>query len=211
MDKKNYANAIVGVRVFLVFVIVLLLSTGHVALQVLGLVLIGASALMDWLDGLVARRYGAATRTGEMLDTLGDRITENVLLVFFAYHRLIPLIVPVVFIARSFASDFIRQINRRHGIGTFAVNRSAAGRIFVSSKGSRALYLAAKMSLFFAGGGIIALQTAVPGSPLIGPVKAGLVYGSLFVLAFNVTRFSVLLYDSRDVLRDEFGREDTLA
>jgi Phosphatidylglycerophosphate synthase len=170
--------------------------------------LIGIIALMDWLDGYLARRFRAETPAGEMLDTLGDRITENVLLVFFAYHHIIPLFVPLVFITRSFLSDFIRHINRGHGIDTFSVNRSAAGRILVSSRASRALYLAAKLALFFGGGAVIMLETAAPGAYAAVSLKTGLAYWSVFVLAFNVARFSLLLYDSRAVLRGEFGQDN---
>jgi len=65
--------------------------------------------LLDGIDGLLARRFNNSNNIGSFIDTLGDRITENIILVFLAYKKLIPLFIPVVFISRSFIADFIRS------------------------------------------------------------------------------------------------------
>ncbi|MFH2145818.1 MAG: CDP-alcohol phosphatidyltransferase family protein, partial [Candidatus Omnitrophota bacterium] len=162
-------------------------------------------AILDGVDGYLARKYNASSLVGGMLDTLGDRITENVLLIFFACERLIPFYVPVVFVARSLTSDFIRFLWVKQQVSTFAMQTSKLGMILVSSKTSRVIYLMAKIGLFLLGGVIISLQRLVAYSALVARLADILWTGSIILLVLSLVRFSLLVYDSRELLARELG------
>src|SRR5512143_1912164 len=148
---QNAANLVVLLRTLLVFPTLCLLSAEPESLRGLGVGLLVAVFLLDGVDGWVARRLRTSTLTGGLLDTLGDRITEHLLFVFFAWKRLVPLAVPLVFIARSVASDFVRSLLYLRGVGTFGINTSRLGRLLVASRTSRAAYLAGKFCVFLLG------------------------------------------------------------
>jgi len=210
-DKKSAfypyaANAIVAARTALVFAVISLFAakTGwSCRLAMAGLV---AAALMDWLDGHVARRLGICSKLGGLLDTLGDRITENLLLMYLAWERMVPLYVPAVFITRSFLADFVRHINYGRGYGTFAVNDSPAGRIFVASGGARAAYLVLKMYVVFAGAAVLSAACGALGTfgATVRVMEKSVAPACALLVAVSVLRFAVLVYDSRKILLAEF-------
>lgn len=199
---NNIANFIVILRTLLIFLIMILLSLESLWARMTGVLVLLITAFMDWLDGYVARKYLISSRVGGLLDTLGDRITENLLLVFFAYKQLIPLFVPLIFISRSFISDFIRYLNFQHGENTFSVNRSRLGLAFVASKTSRASYLTIKIAVFFLGAMILVMQGQTGTVLMI--LKSGIYYLSIAMVLFNLIRFVFLIYDSRAILAKEF-------
>ncbi|HEY5998021.1 MAG TPA: CDP-alcohol phosphatidyltransferase family protein [bacterium] len=200
---KNAANLLVLLRTVLVFPTLAALSAESETLRGLGVALLVAVFLLDGVDGWVARRLRTSTLTGGLLDTLGDRITENLLFVFFAWKRLVPLAVPLVFIARSFASDFVRSLLYRRGVGTFGINTSRLGRLLVASRTSRAAYLAGKFAVFLLGGVLLWREPAAGGPGAGVWLRPVLWWAALAVTAANVVRFALLVYDSREVLREE--------
>lgn len=206
---KNFANFIVLFRSLLVFIIILFLSLDSLSWKIAGLALLIFIAILDWVDGHVARRYNISSKLGGLIDTLGDRITENLLIVFFAYRNLIPIFVPLIFVARSFISDFIRYLGYQNNISTFAINKSRLGIIFVASRASRVLYLLFKIIIFSLGGTILVMESSVsPNSlnlnTLLINLKYTMYYGSILLVLFNLLRFVLLIYDSRPILRKSF-------
>jgi phosphatidylglycerophosphate synthase len=204
--SKNLANLIVLVRVILVFASIALLSCPTLTPRIIGVTLLALSILFDRLDGFVAERLKIVSTTGALLDTLGDRITENLFLIFFAYKQIIPLYVPLVFAARSFLADFIRLLNFKHGLSTFAVNTSFWGRTFVSSRTSRVLYLLVKMALISAASFILIAEhsTATEMAAAAHTLSSGIPSLAGLTVAFCVLRFVLLVYDSRSVIQSEF-------
>lgn len=206
--RRNAANLVVLLRVALALAAVALLGAEASAARLAGLALLALAALLDGLDGYLARRLAIASRVGGLLDTLGDRITENVLLVFLAHQKVIPLAVPILFLTRSFLADFVRSLHDRRGVsGTFAMNVSWVGRTLVASRTSRAGYLLLKFAVFLGGGALLALS-APDGGQAGGPpelLAAGVYWGAVLAAAVNVLRFAALLHDSRAVLREAFG------
>jgi len=203
---RNAANFIVVARTLMIFIAIWLFIPVSAASRLAGAGILAAAALMDWLDGHVARKYAISSKLGGFLDTLGDRITENLLLFFFAYEQLIPLFVPLIFVARSFISDFVRHMNFLKGESTFSINRSLPGIIFVSSRTSRALYLLLKFMVFFMGGAILVLDAGAFSNwqPLAVMLRTHLYSLSILLVVFNLLRFAFLIYDSRNILREEF-------
>lgn len=208
---KNMANLVVFIRSLLIFLVIYLFSVYSFGSRVTGLILLIIVALLDWADGHIARRCRIASRIGGALDTLGDRITENLLLIFFTYVRIIPLFVPLVFVARSFLADFVRYQFLGNGVDTFLINKSRLGMLLVASRPSRTLYLISKISVFFLAGSILVIESAIASYNIdlhvfLGNLRDIVFYGSIFVVLFNIVRFALLIYDARYLLRENFLR-----
>ncbi len=207
--KKHIPNLVVLARTLLVPVCAVLLSADAFVTRVWGVALLFITASLDGVDGYLARRLKAVSRIGAQLDTLGDRVTENVLFIFFAAKGVVPLYVPIVFVTRSFLADFVRSLHDRRGIvGTFSMNVSAVGRALVASRFSRTTYLMVKFAAFLAGGAF--LVCGAPDAP--GGVSAySAVLGetalwcSVTATFFNIARFAALINDSREVIREDLG------
>lgn len=206
---RNTANLIVIFRFILVFIIILFLSLNPLLCKIVGLGLLILIAILDWIDGYVARRCNISSKLGGLIDTLGDRITENLLLIFFAYKQLIPLAIPLIFVARSFIADFIRYLGYQNNIDTFSINKSKLGITFVASRTSRVLYLVFKIIIFFLGGTILAIESLTIVNrfnlaALLINLRHTIFYGSIVLVLFNLLRFTLLIYDSRFILRRAF-------
>jgi len=205
--RKNLANVIVLLRILLLFIAICLLNAESLTLQISGTALLGVSMALDCVDGYIAQKLSICSKVGALLDTLGDRITENLPLVFFAYKHIIPVYVPLIFITRSFLADFIRLLNFQHGLSTFAVNTSFWGKVFVASRTSRVLYLCAKIFLIFTAClGLMAPQLsgtlALDETVLVETVT----WWAAATVIFCLLRFVFLVYDSRTIIKQEFFR-----
>jgi CDP-diacylglycerol--glycerol-3-phosphate 3-phosphatidyltransferase len=205
---RNTANFIVLFRILLVFVVTLLLEVDLFLVRLAALFILAVAALLDWFDGYVARRYKIVSRIGGLVDTLGDRITENLLLIYFSYRHLVPVFVSLIFVGRSFLADFIRYLSFRDGIGTFAVNTSRWGRIFVASRLSRSLYLLLKMLVFFLCGIVLTVNSLHQATTFefSMSLRQVIYFSSLVLVLFNVLRFILLISDSRNILKEEFSK-----
>jgi phosphatidylglycerophosphate synthase len=205
---KHAAHCVVAGRSIMILVAVWLFSTPALRQRIAALILLVIALALDGVDGFLARRYRTSSDTGALLDTLADRITENVMMVLFAAERMIPLGIAVFVITRSLIADFIRTLNFQKGIGTFAIHTSFWGRIFVASPVSRALYLGVKCALFVLGGLVFVLQASdlQARDRLLLLSGRGLYYLAYLVLLCSAVRFGFLLYDSRNTIRDRLAR-----
>lgn len=107
----NLPNLLSIIRILLVPPLVVVLLTKFEGKEWWGLALFLVAAVMDFLDGFLARRRHQVTRLGTLLDPAADKI-----LVSAAYISLVeqnPLVVPswivVVIIAREFAVGSLRS------------------------------------------------------------------------------------------------------
>jgi CDP-diacylglycerol--glycerol-3-phosphate 3-phosphatidyltransferase len=203
---KNLANGIVVVRVLLVFWVMALLNAYDPWSRIGGLVLLAMAAVLDWVDGYVAHTLKISSKVGGLLDTMGDRITENLLFIFFAYKGIIPLYVPLFYVPRSFVADFIRTLSYSSGLSTFDVNTSVWGKLFVSSVASRVAYLVMKIGIFFVGGIILVAQSMNADMRLLWVrlLQDGVLWLAAATVAFSLIRLIFLVYDSRAILKREF-------
>ncbi|MDD5130154.1 MAG: CDP-alcohol phosphatidyltransferase family protein [Candidatus Omnitrophica bacterium] len=202
MLLRNLANLTTLLRVILVFFIIAFLNQANAAWQIAGLILLVFTLLLDGLDGFIARKLNSSNNIGSIIDTLGDRITENVLLIFLAYKGLIPFFIPVVFVSRSFIADFIRNLAFHKGIGTFAINKSKLGFYIVASKSSRTIYLVLKYLVFLLGAFILVFPERDTGRLLLSTLS----YAAILITALNILRFLGLLHDAKGLLKDVFSR-----
>jgi len=205
---KNIGNFTTLARILFIFMSICLLNLNYFPLVCLGTVILVVAVIMDGMDGYLARKYNNSNKFGSLIDTLGDRITENLLVIFFAYKHFIPLWIPLIFVSRSFLSDFVRFVCFRSGIGTFEINSSKWGFRFVASIKSRVGYLLLKIFVFLLGSAILCIESSLSTSVFLNSVillslKEWLIYGSWILVAFNLIRFAFQLYDSRSLLRKE--------
>ena len=196
---SNIPNIVTLARVILIFcAITLLLHDGSI-LCVWGILVLLLALLLDGADGILARKLSVNNKIGPLIDTLGDRITENAFLVFLVYKNLIPLFIPLVFMSRSFISDFIRCLAFQKGIDTFSLNTSCIGRCLVASKTSRAVYLILKFMVFLLASFVI----AYPELEICRVFVPKLVlYAAIIATLINVLRFVALVLDSRKILEE---------
>jgi CDP-diacylglycerol--glycerol-3-phosphate 3-phosphatidyltransferase len=153
------ANLVTLTRLLLLFVVVWLYYLPPTPWQFAGFVLIILIFVLDGLDGYVARRRGETSLFGALFDIAGDRIVELTLWIVAADNGLVPIFVPIVFIARGVVVDTIRSSNAvAHGVAPFALMRSRIGKFLVASKFMRGFYAAVKATAF-AG---LALQAPFP-------------------------------------------------
>ncbi len=102
------------VPVFLVFVLV-----GD---DVAALVVIVASAVSDFLDGIIARRFGQITRLGQLLDPAADRLFIFAAVIALAVREVVPWWLVVVIVGRDVFLAVLGLVLARHGYGPLPVH-----------------------------------------------------------------------------------------
>lgn len=98
---------LVGVPVFLWAIL-----TGRDGIALATLML---SGLSDYLDGMIARRYGLTSRAGQLLDPLADRLYIATTLLGLAWRDIIPWWVVAVLVGRELMLAAVLVVIRRHG------------------------------------------------------------------------------------------------
>jgi CDP-diacylglycerol--glycerol-3-phosphate 3-phosphatidyltransferase len=192
------ANLITLLRIGLLFVGIGFIYSFHVIGQLIAFLLVLVVILLDWLDGVVARRQGQADEVGAVMDILGDRIVEMSLWIVFADIGLLPVWIPLVVLIRGLITDAIRSIALTHGqtaFGERTMMHSLPGRWLVSSRSSRALYAAAKFITFGYLILLLAFQQALEAQWTLGPLEEfGLIFYQIgmglayFTVAFCLVR-----------------------
>lgn len=192
----NPSNLITFSRIMLAFFAVYLLLLGNAMLYLVAMALIIVAISLDYIDGLVARRFNYATKFGGVFDIIADRTIENILWIVFAYIKLIPLWIPLVVVSRSFVTDGFRSYAFSRGKDAFGKNtmmNNDMGILFVSSRFSRVLYATAKAAAF----SMLALQLYLieVSYPNIGIFKDFTYSLVLFTVAFCIIRGLFVVYD----------------
>lgn len=141
------ANLITIGRLGLLFITIGLIYTRSYPLVALMAVVIALVFISDALDGFVARRRGAESNFGAILDIAGDRVVENALWIVFAHLGLIGVWAPLLVMTRGFFVDTMRGIGYQHGKSAFGEDtmaRTPITRFLTASRFMRAYYGAAK-------------------------------------------------------------------
>lgn len=142
------ANWITLSRFPLLALIILILYHGSPPLRLLGTGILFLGLMLDTVDGVVARRTGQTSLFGSVLDIAADRTYELVLWVCFADLRLIPVVIPIVVIARTTLTDAFRSIGVAQGIPPFDQHRTALSKFLVGSPFMRSGYAVTKVVTF---------------------------------------------------------------
>ena len=107
----NVPNLLTICRILLVPPLVVVLLTKFPGKEFVGLGLFLLAALMDFLDGFLARRRNQVTRLGTLLDPAADKILLSAAFISLVEldHELVPAWIVVVIIARELAVSSLRS------------------------------------------------------------------------------------------------------
>jgi CDP-diacylglycerol--glycerol-3-phosphate 3-phosphatidyltransferase len=155
------ANWITVSRFPLLLLIILILYVGSPLLRLAGVVVLFLGLMLDTVDGIVARRTGQTSLFGSVLDIAADRTYELILWVCFADLGMIPVVIPLIIIARTTLTDALRSIGVGQGTTPFAQHRTPLGRFLVGSTVMRTGYAVSKVVTFCG----LALAQAFSGFP----------------------------------------------
>lgn len=153
----------------LLLVVVLALYLGSGPLRLAGAALLFVGLMLDTVDGMVARRTGATSLAGSVLDIAADRTYELVLWVCFADLGLLPVAIPLVIIARTTVTDAVRSVGVARGEAPFDQARGRVGRFLVGSSWMRTAYASGKVAAFC--GLALAQAMGERGAPLLPPLR----------------------------------------
>lgn len=148
--------------ILLVNVAVLYLGSAPVRLAAVGLLFVGL--MLDTVDGMVARKTKTTSLFGSVFDIAADRTYELVLWVAFAHLGMIPVVIPLIVIARTTLTDALRSIEAGQGTAPFDQHRTRLGRFLVRSSAMRIGFQVSKTATFC---GLALVQAQVEWS--IGP------------------------------------------
>ena len=143
------ANLITLSRLLLLIAVIVVAYQPPSGWQYLNVVLLVLVYLSDAVDGHVARRRNETTLFGAMFDIAGDRIVELSLWIVFADLDMVPIWVPLVFVARGVIVDTIRTSQARsHRQSPFSMMATGLGKWLVAGKFMRVFYAALKGTTF---------------------------------------------------------------
>ena len=85
-------------------------------------ILLGISGATDYLDGVIARRYGQESAIGRLLDPAVDRLYIIAVIVGLALREIVPWWLVIGLFARDVVLGVALLVLRRHGYGPPAVH-----------------------------------------------------------------------------------------
>lgn len=112
-------NALSALRILLVpvFLVLVLLERDLAAL-----IVIVVSSVSDFLDGIIARRFGQITRLGQLLDPAADRLFIFAAVIALAVREVVPWWIVAVIVGRDLLLAGLGVVLARHGYGPLPVH-----------------------------------------------------------------------------------------
>ena len=157
----------------LLTVVILTLYRGSHTARLFGVGVLLVGLLLDTVDGAVARKRNEASLIGSVLDIAADRTYELVLWMCFADLGLIPLLIPLIVVARTALTDAFRSVGVGQGTAPFAQLRTWLGRFLVASSWMRTGYGVSKVATF-CGLALVQAFRSIPGGAVDGTVSGAL-------------------------------------
>lgn len=142
------ATLITLARFPLLAAVVATLYHGSSTVRLIGVAVLLVGLGLDSIDGIVARHRNESSLLGSVLDIAADRTYELVLWFCYAELGLIPMVVPLLVVARTALTDAIRAVGVRDGAAPFAQLEGKVSRFLVSSAWMRTGYSLVKVSAF---------------------------------------------------------------
>lgn len=112
-------NALSTLRILLVPVFLVLVLIGE---DLAAFIVIAISSLSDFLDGIIARRFGQITKLGQVLDPAADRLFIFAAVIALAVRGVVPWWVVVVIVGRDVFLAVLGLVLARHGYGPLPVH-----------------------------------------------------------------------------------------
>lgn len=135
---KHLPNILTLSRIPLMFVIVALVCFSFPSADTLALALFGLAALSDWLDGHLARKFGAVSNFGKLMDALTDKIIMvglfvTLLTLPWGEGTLLPnwsVLLVMIIICREFLITGMRLVAAANGVVLSAESAGKTKTVF---------------------------------------------------------------------------------
>ena len=112
----NWPNRLSLIRIASVPVLTaLLVFSGQMWTRYVALFLFIASAITDFVDGHLARKYNLVTNFGKFIDPVADKLLVLSALVMLSWHQLLPAWLVVAVLFRELAVDGLRLVAVEQG------------------------------------------------------------------------------------------------
>jgi cardiolipin synthase len=85
-------------------------------------VILAVSAVTDWLDGVIARRFNMRSRVGQILDPIADRLFVLSTMLVLAIREIVPWWLVALLLLRDITMLGIQLVVRRRGIEPIPVH-----------------------------------------------------------------------------------------
>ena len=92
------------------------LSSSLSMLDIILFLIFALSALTDYFDGYIARKYHLITTFGKFIDPIADKLIVNTALLLLASSQDIHIIIPIIMISRDTIVDAIRLVASQKNI-----------------------------------------------------------------------------------------------
>jgi cardiolipin synthase len=112
-------NALSALRILLVPVFLVLVLLGE---DLAAFIVIVVSSLSDFLDGIIARRFGQITKLGQLLDPAADRLFIFAAVIALAVREVVPWWVVVVIVGRDVFLAVLGLVLAQRGYGPLPVH-----------------------------------------------------------------------------------------
>jgi len=172
--RPNLANTITILRLPLLLIVIILLYVQSPGWRLAATPLIVLLILMDTVDGIIARARDESTLLGSVLDIMADRTVELVLWICLSDLGLVPVVIPIIFVARGTIVDALRSVHVSEGQRPFDSVQHPISRALVKSPWMRTSYAVTKC-VAFAG---LALTSALGLYAAQGTVSQAVVDGT---------------------------------
>ena len=112
-------NILSTIRLVLVPVFLMLVLTGN---DVWALIVILISTVSDWLDGVIARRFGQITKLGQLLDPAADRLFIFAAVIGLAVRGVVPWWLVAIIVGRDIFLLVLGLLLAQHRYGPLPVH-----------------------------------------------------------------------------------------
>ena len=112
----NIANLLTLFRLILIIPVLILVYFDTKITSLISAILFVIAAITDVLDGYIARKYNLITTVGKLIDPLADKLLIISVLIILVKLNRVPVIFPLIIIAREFTITGLRAIASTHGI-----------------------------------------------------------------------------------------------
>lgn len=197
--KKNSANIVSIVRIFIAFIAIGLLFVNTGCAYIWSVVLTGIAFSMDAVDGFLARKFGQASQLGAVLDIMGDRIIEAIYWIVFAVVGWLPVIFPLICVTRAYITDNIRSVALTKGMTPFGMQSTEWGKYICASKFMKTTYAVAKVAAF-----ILLIVSYIPDMnvDIAYPIRQTAIILAWIAIIFCVVRGIPVVAESGKLFKD---------
>lgn len=116
VELLNLPNAITIGRLFLIPPVIMLVDPAHPRRNFVAALLFGLAAVLDLLDGYLARRQGLVTVFGKFVDPLADKLMALSVMIYLVDLGWLPAWLVVVMLGRDLYINGLRQLAAERGV-----------------------------------------------------------------------------------------------